>query len=149
MLKKLTFLLFLFSFSVFSQADKKLHWNQNYNLALKKAKKNKKPILVYFSGSDWCAPCKRLKEDLFDANAYADLLDEFNLVYVDIPQKLDVITPKQYAHNKELLKELNPRKIFPYVLVLNKKGKVLETKSGYSSIAEPTVYAQMLKKHIK
>jgi len=33
-------------------------WLDNLDQASKKAIDTKKPILVYFSGSDWCRPCK-------------------------------------------------------------------------------------------
>ncbi len=149
MLKKLIILFFFIcSITGFSQERENLKWEHSYKRVLKLAKKNKKPILVYFSGSDWCAPCVKLKKDFFDSDLYTDLFNKFNLLYIDIPQRVDIISPKQYIHNQKVLKELNPKKVFPKILVLNKKGKIKDTKSGYSSIAEPSIYTNMLKKYV-
>jgi len=55
-----------------AQADKAVvedsKWLTNYETALKKASKQKKNILMFFTGSDWCPPCQMLKKDLFDYN---------------------------------------------------------------------------------
>lgn len=37
-----------------------LNWVSSYDEALSKSKEEKKPILIYFKGSDWCGPCKVL-----------------------------------------------------------------------------------------
>ena len=42
-----------------------VNWQTDYKSVLKQAKKDKKNVLVYFTGSDWCPPCKMLKRDLF------------------------------------------------------------------------------------
>ena len=41
-------------------AEFSLNWSPTFKEALKKSKKEKKPVLIYFTGSDWCGPCKAL-----------------------------------------------------------------------------------------
>lgn len=146
---KLIVLFLLFSFSTFSQETSNLKWLHSYEKAVKKSKRNKKPIVLYFSGSDWCRPCKRLKKDLFETASFEKISKKLNLLYVDIPQNRDIISEKQYKHNKELMHQLNPRKVFPMVMILNKKGKVENKLSGYGSAEEPTAYLNMIKESIR
>ena len=40
-----------------------LNWLTDIDEAKTVSSKEKKPILVYFTGSDWCPPCKMLKQD--------------------------------------------------------------------------------------
>ncbi|MBT8187760.1 MAG: thioredoxin family protein, partial [Croceitalea sp.] len=45
--------------------DDNVQWLTDYDLAMGEALLKKKNVLVYFTGSDWCGPCKMLKKDLF------------------------------------------------------------------------------------
>ena len=64
---KYLFLLLMIPFLATAQMDIKnandSKWLTNYDTAISKAKKQKKNVLVYFTGSDWCPPCKMLKTD--------------------------------------------------------------------------------------
>ena len=42
-------------------------WLTNLEKAKALAKKDKKMILVEFTGSDWCPPCIALKKNVFNA----------------------------------------------------------------------------------
>ena len=61
--------IFLSVFTLFSQTAKGtllvenvvvLDWQPTFKMALKN-----KPVLIYFTGSDWCSLCKILDEKLF------------------------------------------------------------------------------------
>ncbi len=47
---------------------------------------------MYFSGSDWCAPCKKLDEDFFHSEKLKTYANNYNLVMVDIPKRVDIIS---------------------------------------------------------
>ncbi|WP_103068023.1 thioredoxin family protein [Aquimarina sediminis] len=145
------FLIFVFfSFIGFSQQDSKdLSWLQDFEKARLKAKNNKKPILMYFSGSDWCSPCKMLKEDFFDNEKFKKYEKDFTLVLVDIPRSSDILTDEQRVQNYELLDQYNEGKSFPLVVILSSKGKVLDKISGYSSLRDPSFHFQLLDKFTK
>lgn len=149
MKRKLLVLFLFFSFCLAAQSHSDVKWGYDYSKILKKANRNKKPVVVYFSGSDWCAPCKRLKKDLFEASSFENLAKKCNLLYVDIPQNRDLISEAQYKHNKELMNKLNPRKVFPMVMILDKKGNIKKQLSGYGSIQEPSNYLHMIRESIK
>lgn len=107
-------------------------WLTNYDSAISKAKKQHKNVLVYFTGSDWCPPCKMLKTDLFETHEFQELSSNYILLYVDVPRNRDLISEKQMVHNKELLTKLNKKKVFPLLTVLDSKGNELDQLSGYS-----------------
>jgi thioredoxin-related protein len=129
-------LLFILPLFISAQADYNsvddTKWLTDYDTAISKAKKQKKNVLVYFTGSDWCPPCKMLKTDFFDTNEFQELSDNYILLYVDIPRNKDLISKKQLIKNKELLIKLNKRKVFPLLMVLNSKGKEIDEVTGYS-----------------
>ncbi|TVZ13914.1 thioredoxin family protein [Maribacter sp. MAR_2009_72] len=126
----------LFPLIISAQADLSItensKWLTDYDTAVSKAKKQDKNILLYFTGSDWCPPCKMLKQDLFETDGFKTLSKNYILLYVDIPRNKDILSKKQLEHNKELLGKYNARKVFPLLKVLNAKGKELDELSGYS-----------------
>ena len=63
--------------------------------AVEEAKKQDKDLLLLFTGSDWCPPCKMLEEEVFAQQEFLDgVSEEFVLVMLDFPQ------------NKQLSQEL-------------------------------------------
>ena len=60
---KILILILLFVVTIFASDVK---WAKDYNDGISIAKKQNKPMLVYFTGSDWCKPCVKLKKDFFN-----------------------------------------------------------------------------------
>ena len=110
-----------------------LQWYTNVEEAQKISKENNQPILIYFTGSDWCAPCKALKSDFFETAEFANRAENLVLVMIDYPRRVDIISETQRAYNKTVISEYNAEKSFPTLVMLNKKGKELSKLSGYSS----------------
>lgn len=149
-MKKLLILLILPIF-MSAQADKAVveqsKWLTNYDSALKKASKEQKNILVFFTGSDWCAPCKMLKKDLFETDDFKTVSEEYVLLYIDIPMNKSILSEKQLQHNKELNSKLNRKGAVPLLKILNPKGKELDQYSGYSMNGEIKYHLDLLKKY--
>ena len=139
--------LFLALSLISSTTDKELEWMTNYNDALTLSKKSEKNILIYFTGSDWCAPCIQLKKDLFDQKEFKNLAENYVLLYIDMPRKNDVITVEQKAHNKEVFLKFNKTGVFPLFLALSPKGKILDEYSGYSMNGEIGYHLDFLKRN--
>ncbi|WP_062055306.1 thioredoxin family protein [Aquimarina longa] len=134
----------------FSQETQKEDiWLYDLELAKQEAKIGKKSILLYFSGSDWCAPCKMLKEDFFDHKKFKNYKNSFVPLFIDIPRNKDLLTDKQKKHNNELLNKYNKNKSFPLLIVLSPKGKILDKISGYSSLRDPKFHFELLDKFSK
>ncbi|SDS69264.1 Thioredoxin-like [Maribacter dokdonensis] len=148
---KYLFLLLMIPFLATAQMDIKnandSKWLTNYDTAISKAKKQKKNVLVYFTGSDWCPPCKMLKTDLFDTVEFQKLSSNYILLYIDVPRNKDLLTEKQLAHNKELLTKLNKKKVFPLFKVIDYKGKELDALSGYSMNGVVDSHLKLLEKN--
>ena len=122
-------------------------WLTDYEKALKLAKKENKNVLVYFTGSDWCPPCKKLKTDLFDSPEFKEFSEAYVLLYVDMPRNKDLLSQKQMQHNKDLLKKYNKKGVFPLLKIVNGKGNALDEYSGYSMNGEIRYHLDLLNKY--
>lgn len=136
-MKKVVLLTFFFIASSWAyaqeqekQTPEETIWSLSYKDALKQAKKEKKPLVVYFKGSDWCGPCKKLDKELFSAAKFKDLSKKHFVLYeADIPMNQDLVTKEKLAVNKKLVKQFKVSS-YPTILVLNHKQKVLGIKKG-------------------
>ena len=104
-------------------------WETDFGLALTKAEKNSRYILINFSGSDWCVYCKKLDREVFDSKDFQKYARS-NLICVllDFPF---------YKKQKEKVREQNRAlagkfdvKGYPTVVILSPNGKLVQ-KTGY------------------
>lgn len=104
-------------------------WLTNYQEAISKSKSTNKPILINFTGSDWCGWCIRLKKEVFNTSSFKSWAKKkVILLEIDSPRKKR-LPPQQQSHNQNLLKKFSVRG-FPTVIVVNSSGKQLG-RSGY------------------
>ncbi len=152
-MRLILFLTLLLPFILTAQADLSsvsgTDWRTNYDSAMEVAKKENKNVLVYFTGSDWCHPCKMLKKDLFSTDGFKTAATDYVLLYVDLPRNKDLLTPTQLQHNKELLSKLNKRGVFPLFKILSPQGDELDEYSGYSMNGEISKHLALLDKYRK
>ncbi|MEI6948545.1 thioredoxin family protein [Paraflavisolibacter sp. H34] len=126
---KLLALLLYPAFSLLSTTP----WLTDFNLAKTEAAKSHKAILINFSGSDWCGPCIRMHEEIFESGAFeqeasADLV----LVNADFPRlKKHQLPKEQVKCNEALADQYNPKGIFPLTVLVDQNGKVLKQWEGY------------------
>lgn len=143
-------LLFLFlPFFLLSQetSSKQVNWLYNYEEAVDSSSKEGKNVLIYFTGSDWCPPCIKLKQDLFDTDDFVGLSKDFILLYIDIPRNRDLLSEKQWKHNQTIFEKYNDKKSFPLFVVLNQKQKIKDKYSGYSMNGAIDHHLQFLRKN--
>ena len=108
-----------------------LNWVATYKDALKKSKKEKKPVLIYFTGSDWCGPCKVLDRDLFQTEKFKAIADkDLVLLEVDIPRRKDIVSEDKMSENLYLQSKYKV-KAFPTLMMVNHRGKKIAEKKGY------------------
>ncbi len=107
-------------------------WYHNLTEAQTIARREHKYILLNFSGSDWCGPCIRMKNEIFDSDAFKKMADtELVLVNADFPRnKKNQPTKEQQQINDATADKYNPLGKFPFTLLLDEKGKVLGTWEG-------------------
>jgi protein disulfide-isomerase len=102
----------------------KVVWHTNLEKAIEIAEKENKPILMQFSGSDWCHFCIRLNEEVLKQKEFVDYAKE-NMILVNIDFPLSIQqTDEVKNYNQEMLKKYGVRG-YPTVLLLDKSGKVV------------------------
>ena len=95
----ITLLLVVGSYAVEAQ---ELVWNNNINKAMEISKKTKKPLLLFFTGSDWCGWCMRLQTEVFKKPEFVTWAkDNVVLVEVDFPRRT-ALSPELTTQNNEL-----------------------------------------------
>ncbi|NHF57932.1 thioredoxin family protein [Flavobacteriaceae bacterium TP-CH-4] len=145
MTKQLLFLsLFLMSFSVVSQ-----NWENNFEEAVSHAKEEDKPIVLVFSGSDWCAPCIKLDKEIWQSERFKKYAHQHYVLYkADFPRKKsNRLSEEKIAEHAKLADRFNPRGHFPLVVVLNAERTVLGT-LGYEKTT-PEKYISNLNKFLR
>ena len=127
-----------FSSLLFAQEEEhsSLNWLTDLSKAKVEATSSKKPILVLFTGSDWCAPCKMLKEDFFDSDEFETKSKQFVLLMIDIPRRTDIITEEQRKKNFEVVRKYNKEGGYPNLVALDDNLKVIGELSGYTFLRE-------------
>ncbi len=108
-------------------------WVNNFADAKAQAKKEHKMVLLNFSGSDWCIPCMRMHQEVFDNEAFVNFANE-NLVCInaDFPRKKKNLPAKeQQQQNDALAEQYNSKGAFPYTVLLNEDGKVITAWDGF------------------
>ena len=107
----------------------KVNWETSFTKALAKSKSENKPILIYFSGSDWCGPCIRLDKELFHTRKFIEFTkDKLVLYLADFPRNKDLVTKQGQQDNKRLAENYNNS--FPMVLIIDADEKILGEKRG-------------------
>ena len=105
-------------------------WESTYKGALKKSKRENKPLLIYFTGSDWCGPCKVLDKKLFHSEKFKKLADKGLILYeADNPRNKDIISKKKLEVNANLQSKFNVRS-FPTLVFVNQDEAVIGFKKG-------------------
>jgi thioredoxin-related protein len=112
-MKKIFITLLLIVGSVAAQAQE-LTWNNDMNKAVAISNKEKKPLMLFFTGSDWCGWCMRLQREVF-------LTPEFT----------------KWAQNNVILVELDyPRKkqLAPEIVTQNDQMQQMFSVQGYPTV---------------
>ena len=76
----ITLLIVLGSFAVEAQ---ELKWETDINKAISASNKTKKPMLLFFTGSDWCGWCIRLQKEVLKTPEFAAWAKK-NVVLVEL-----------------------------------------------------------------
>jgi thiol-disulfide isomerase/thioredoxin len=111
--------------------------------ALAESAKVNKPVLVDFSGSDWCGWCIKLDNEVFSKEVFLTWAREnIVLCVLDFPRDRSKVSQSQALKN-EAAKQKYEIKGFPTVLILDRDGKI-KGKTGYQN-GGPEAYIEMLK----
>jgi protein disulfide-isomerase len=142
-MKKCTFVLIgLIALAAFVLYAKDSLWHENFERAKAEAKDSGKPMLLNFSGSDWCIWCKKLNNEVLSKSEFQEYARE-NLVLVDVDFP-------QFRSQNDTLKKQNQElaqtfKVqgFPTVVLLSSEGREIG-RTGYQR-GGPEKYVEHLK----
>ncbi|MBS0622910.1 MAG: thioredoxin family protein [Verrucomicrobia bacterium] len=123
-------------------AASNINWYTNFDQAQGIAKSQSKPMLLLFTGSDWCGWCMKLEKEIFDTSQFQQIAgNDFIFVKVDFPMH-----STQSAAEKKQNETLRDRfgvNGFPTVILLTSSGEKLG-ETGYQK-ESPQLYADRLK----
>lgn len=124
-------------------------WHTDYKEAQSIAKAENKAILLVFQGSDWCAPCIKLDREVWSTQEFQQYASSrWVMLQADFPRRSkNVLDPKQAEANAALAERYNKNGIFPFVVVLDKEGRVLG-ETSYQKIG-PEGYINLIESYTK
>lgn len=109
-------------------------WTADYDAALEQAKKENKSVLLEFTGSDWCPPCKLMAKNVFTKKEFIDTASkDFILVKLDFPR-----ADKELAKKNKPLAEKYEIRGYPTIVLADASGKEFTRTVGakYQSVPD-------------
>lgn len=119
---------------------KELKWYTNFEEARVLANKENKVVFGFFTGSDWCGWCRKLKSNVFDKKAFIEWADEnVILLELDFPRrtKLSEELQQQNYGLANVFKVRGYPTVWLFDGVVNKETKQVELKA-YGSAGYPS-----------
>jgi thioredoxin-related protein len=115
-------------------------WEHDFSRAEKLTKSTDKPMLLFFTGSDWCGPCKMLVSDVFKSEKFnKEVKNDFILYEADFPRNKDLVTTFQRSDNYKLKNKYNISS-YPTIVIVNGKGMVLGKMKGYNLMRDTSYH---------
>lgn len=115
-------------------------WLTDFEAAQQEAKKDHKFILISFSGSDWCGPCIKMKQEVYGSADFGSVAEQkLVLVRADFPRsKKNQLPKEQVKLNEALADKYNPSGKFPFTVLTDENGTVVKTWDGYAFGSQDT-----------
>ena len=110
-------------------------WTSDYKKAQEEAKTSNKPVLLNFTGSDWCGYCIMLDRAILSKPEFRDYASKnFVLVEIDFPSRGGARWKAQSNDVKKQNRELADKYDvmgFPTLVILSPDGKLIWRFEGY------------------
>ena len=114
-------------------------WTQDYAAATNAARTSGKPVMLNFTGSDWCGWCMLMDRQVFSQKEWKDwAAGKIYLVKLDFPNDDDLVPEEYRARNRALQSEYGVQG-YPTYIVLDAEGKRLG-ELGASRTAKPSKF---------
>ena len=98
-------------------------WINDFEKAKEIAAKEKKDILIDFTGSDWCGWCIKLKDEVFSKEHFKkEAPKKFVLLEIDFPRDKSKMSEETIKQNDEMAKQFEI-KGYPTIMLTNAKGQ--------------------------
>jgi len=123
-MKKMMIALFLVMGAMTMQAQD-LVWHNDVKKATEISKKTKKPMMLFFTGSDWCGWCIRLQKEVFKTPEFTKWAkDNVVLVELDFPRR----SPQQPEIQQQNMQLQQTFQVMGYPTVWFVKGSINKDK---------------------
>lgn len=97
-------------------------WTMDFEAAKKVAAEKKLPILMDFSGTDWCYWCKIMEKNVFTKPEWAEYAKgNLVMVLIDFPGDKSLV-PEKYVESNNALKERFGVRGYPTFVILDSDG---------------------------
>lgn len=107
-----------------------ISWQTNYEKAVQLSKSESKPLVLFFTGSDWCGWCNKLDDEAFETSDFVEAAgSKFIFLKLDFPLYSSQDAAIK-AQNKELQKKFDVRS-YPTVIVVDPKQNQQIGVTGY------------------
>ena len=147
----LSILIFQFTYTTAqNKTDNELNWIPDFEKAKEIAKAENKPILIFFTGSDWCGICKMLDKDFLSSEKFKKIAKEKLVLYkADFPRRTDLVSDVQKAMNIKLdntYSKTRNKRAFPTLVFVNANGIELGYLESYNYLHDTTRHFGLLNK---
>lgn len=105
-------------------------WTRNFEEAKELAAKEGKSILMEFTGSDWCPPCKALHKNVLSQEVFQTVKEDYILLVLDNPRDKSLVTPAEQEQYQQLSSKFQVRGV-PSIFLADKMGRPFHFQSGY------------------
>ena len=100
-------------------------WFDDYAAAREKARRENKPMLLLFTGSDWCGFCVKLRKGALDKSDFKSFARKhLVLVYVDSPRRTE-LPPELVEQNNRLRSKFGAGGGVPNTLIVSPDERVV------------------------
>jgi thioredoxin-related protein len=107
-------------------------WLVDFEKAKAQAAKEEKSILMEFTGSDWCPPCKALTANVLSKDVFkTEMPKNFVLLKIDSPRDKSKQTPEEIEQYKVLSAKYGIQGV-PTIFLADAKGRPYYQTVGYS-----------------
>jgi protein disulfide-isomerase len=127
-------LLQIFSWNPLQTAERQedsIHWMTNFEQAAEHSRSTNRPMILFFTGSDWCGWCNKLEKEILDGRDFTGITaDKLVFIKLDYPMKSpqDPFLKKQ---NEQLKSKFSVRS-YPTIVLLDPDQQPIGV-TGYRS----------------
>lgn len=118
-------------------------WNPDLESAKRQAAESGKKVLLYFSAAESCQPCQNLEQTVFASPEFIAYADK-NYVLAR-PVFAAAASFAEKADNLLIVEKYNKDGFFPWVVILDSKGKVVNKVGQYDN-EPPLTYLKKLER---
>ncbi len=106
-----------------------INWFTNYQQAVQEAARSHKPLLLFFTGSDWCGWCKKMQQEIFSSPEFASQVGTA-FVFVDVDFPMNQQLPADHQQQNTQLKQKYGVTGYPTIIILDSNENFI-AETGY------------------